>query len=89
MNYLTEKVIPTVEHKWSELAYALKFEFAKVKSIKKNNVQDVKEACTEVLGDWLADSSGEPKTWVTLLKALEKIGNGELAKQIRCELTKK
>ena len=81
------KVIPTVEAKWEELAISLEFEYPTLQSIRTNNVQNVKAACTDVLGKWLA-GEGErgPRTWATLLEALKEIGNPELAEEIRCEL---
>ena len=89
MRHLTNqyKVVPTVQAKWEDLAYSLEFDHPTVQSIKMNHGHSMKSACIDVLGKWLAgDGDREPRTWVTLLEALEEIGNAELAKQIRCEL---
>ena len=85
MGSLNEQVIPTVAHKWSELAYALKFEFPEVEKIKKNHPLDVAGACSYVLGTWLGGKrdNQEPRTWATLLEAVRQIGNGELADEIQ------
>ena len=76
------KVVETVQADWADLAYALHFQSATVKAIKKD-AGDVNEACTDVLSRWLG-GEGErgPRTWATLLEALTDMGKTELAKEI-------
>ena len=51
------KVVEMVQADWADLAYALHFQSATVKAIKKD-ADDVNEACTDVLSRWL-DGEGE------------------------------
>ena len=76
------KVVEQVQADWDDLAYALRFQSATVKAIKKD-ADDVKERCTDVLSRWLA-GEGErgPRTWATLLEALKDMGKTELAREI-------
>ena len=85
MRHLTTQynVVPTVQAKWEELAFSLEFEYHMVQTIQRNHAQDVKAACIDVLGRWLAgEGDREPRTWGTLLEVLKDIGNSELAKDI-------
>ena len=83
------KVIPTVEAKWEDMAYALKFEHPTVSAIERNK-SDTRGRCIDMFSRWLdGEGEREPRTWGTLLEALEEIGNSELATEICCKLCKK
>ena len=76
-------MIGTIAPKWPDLAYALHFDSATVQAIKVDIKHSVKEACTDMLVKWL-DGGGErgPRTWHTLIDALNEIENTELAKDL-------
>ena len=80
-------MIDTIAPKWQDLAYALRFDSATVQAIKVDLRHSVKEACRDVLGKWL-DGGGQrgPRTWHTLIDALNEIENTELAKDLLATL---
>ena len=76
-------MIGTIAPKWQDLAYALCFDPATVREIKVDLRHSVKEACTDMLEKWLAGGGKRgPRTWRTLIDALNEIENTELAKDL-------
>ncbi len=56
---------------WDDLGEVLGLPHHEVKSIKVNNLKDVKECLKEVIEKWLeGKGSGEPPSWKSLCKAL-------------------
>ena len=90
MGDLNKIVIPRIEAEWEDVAFALRYKIAAVKSIKDKNREDPKKCCRGLLQDWLTSDNGiSPKTWSTLLNALKQVNELTSATQeIEEELSK-
>ena len=76
-----------VAHEWEEVATRLEFEGHHIKRIKKDSHYQCKEACHAMLSEWLDGLGREPKTWDTIIKALEEANFGEVAEIINSIVT--
>ena len=69
-------VIPNVAAKWEDVAVALCFSKSEVEYIERIHGRAEQRCCRELFKDWLTTNNGaEPKTWKTLLDALNSIEN--------------
>ena len=68
----TVKVIEEVAAKWEQLASALEFSSAVVRTVRRDNNQDCAAACEEVLRRWVGGAEGtrQPVSWTTLIECL-------------------
>ena len=66
------KIIEQVASQWEQLAYALQFSSAVVKTIERDNTKDCTAACTELLHRWVCGAEGtrQPISWATLIESL-------------------
>ena len=71
-----------VAAEWEEVATRLYFEGYDIKRIKKDNHHQSREACHAMLSEWLEGNGREPKTWETIIKALEEAQLSEVAKEL-------
>lgn len=67
---------------WEEVATALHFEPNDILRIGKDKHQ-AKDACRTVFIEWLQGKGRDPITWETVIKALDEVQQGELAKDLR------
>ena len=85
---LDELVIDQVAHMKGKFPLHLGMEHDVIAIAARNNPNDCEGALREVLNRWLqgvCGTGGEERTWRSVLRALEKSGKGELAKQLRTE----
>ena len=67
----THRILETIAPKWEELAQSLGFPPAVVKTVDKNHPHDVRAACEEMMGQWLAGREDtRPPTWAALTETL-------------------
>ena len=72
---LTEIVAPKVMAEWESLAYCMRYSPEEVRAFRRGS-EDLKERCKMLFDDWLTTAHGpKPKTYLTLLKHIKKIGN--------------
>ena len=73
---LIQIVVPRVHAHWRDVAFALYYKIPIVKGIEVKHKQDPEESCKGLFEDWLSTNNGAhagPKTWATLLGAIEKV----------------
>lgn len=73
LNYL---VVPRIKAYWKDVAYRLGYKIHTVQAIKESNKGNPKGCCLEFFENWLTTKNGAsagPKTWSTLMDALEKV----------------
>ena len=76
MGDINEIVIPRVEAKWEDVAYALRYKISEVQGIQAKHKDDPKRCCRELFINWLSTDHGVgPKTWSTLLEKLKEVGD--------------
>ena len=80
------QVIHSVAHKWEQFAMRLHFEFCDIKRIEKRCHLEPVEACQHIAWEWLQGKGREPKTWMTVVEALNEIDLSELAKDLTAVL---
>ena len=74
MGDLNKIVIPRIQAEWENVAFALRYKIAMVKTIREKHREDPKKCCSGFLQDWLTSKNGNsPKTWRTLLNALKEV----------------
>ena len=75
MRFLVMYVIPKVEARWEDIAYAvLDYDIPTVDSIRQNHQSNVRGCCRALFENWLSTAHGiKPKTWSTLLTHLKKV----------------
>ena len=74
MHDLNKIVTPKVSSEREYMAYELRYEVPKVRSIRSNHNGDPKKCCQELFEDWLTTGNGaKPKTWKTLLGKLVEV----------------
>ena len=71
---------------WEHVATSLHFEGHEIKTIRADYHQS-EDACRNMFIDWLADKGRQPKTWETVLSALNEAGFGEVARDLSDTLT--
>ena len=77
------QALKTVAHKWEQLGLQLDVPPSDLESIKADNKDNVSDRLRSVVSYWLKDV--EHPTKQTLLKALETVGEKNLAKNLREE----
>ena len=73
---LRKIVIPKIMNEWEDIADALRYDIATIRTIKLKNNFNPKLCCREFFIDWLMTDNGikaGPKVWSTLLHALKKV----------------
>ena len=69
---------------WKTFAMYLGFTYAQVQQADKEQVFEHKPL--SILVAWLKGKGSAPKTWDTILTALERAGSGDLASEIRKDI---
>lgn len=80
----TVKVIESTAPIWKKLALALEFPQHKIDIIQTDNNNRCEDACRDMLEKWLNGirETLQPVTWRTLIDALQKCDQCELAKSL-------
>lgn len=82
------RIIDNVAHEWKQVATSLQFELHHIKRIE-TDYRWCKDACQAVFSDWLGGCGREPRTWSTIIKALNEAHFGEVAGKLNNIVTKK
>ena len=74
MANINKIVVPRIQADWEDVAWALCYEIATVKTIKAKCNDNPIKCCKELFIDWLSTDHGiGPKTWSTLIEKLKEI----------------
>ena len=86
---LIEIVIPKIKAEWETLAYRMRYTVEEINDLKGDS-QDSSEYCKILLTNWISTDHGpNPKTYLTLLKCIKKIGKlTAVSKAVEEELIK-
>ena len=71
---------------WERIATRLHFEGDEIKRIARDNHHKTEDACRDVFSQWRQGKGRQPKTWQTVIKAVEEAELSELAKDLKCAL---
>ena len=88
---LKHRIIPTVAAKWESFGIFLGVEHACLQKVKRDYRMDCERACEEMLKLWFAKDTGtgdRPRTWATVIDALEEEGYRTQAQVLRDRLLK-
>ena len=88
---LKHHIVHTVASKWRSFGTYLGVEHACLQMFKSNHPTDCGRACEEMLKLWLAKDTGtgdRPRTWATVIDALEEEGYRAQAQALRDRLLK-
>ena len=80
-NGLTVKVIERTAAYWERVALRLHFEGHEIDTIKADYHQS-EDAGRKMFSEWLEGKGRQPKTWETVLSALNEAGFGEIASDL-------
>ena len=75
-------MIKQAGHVWERVATALHFEGYDISRLQKDE-HKAEDACRSVFMEWLEGKGRSPKTWGTVVKALDEAELGELAKDLK------
>ena len=75
-------VIDKAAHVWKKVARRLHFEGHDISRIRRDEPESI-DACTAVFSEWLEGKGRSPKTWGTVVRALDEAGLGELSKDLK------
>ena len=75
------KVIERTAADWECVATTLHFEGHEIKTIRADYHQSA-DACRNMFIEWLEGKGRQPKSWETVLSALNEAGFGELASDV-------
>ena len=67
---------------WEEMARRLDFKQSEVNIIRKNHPGDVKSACIDMFGQWLAGKHRKPVTWQTVVECLKELNLNVVANDL-------
>ena len=88
---LKHHIVPTVAAKWRSFGIFLGVGHACLQMVKSNFPTDCGRACEEMLKLWLTKDTGtgdRPRTWATVINALEEEGYRAQAEALREQLLK-
>ena len=77
------RVIPRVAADWEEIALCLGIERYILRTIKRDHGTSCEDACTDMFQRWLRGEGKGPKTWRTIVCALEDIHDNETAVAVK------
>ena len=77
------RVIPRVAADWEEIALCLGIERYILRTIKRDHGTSCEDACTNMFQRWLGGEGKGPRTWRTIVCALEDIKDNETAVAIK------
>ena len=83
---LKHRIVPTVAGKWESFGIYLGVEDGCRRRINRNHRMDCERACEEMLKLWLTKDTGtgdRPRTWATVIDALEEEGCRAQAQALR------
>ncbi len=72
----------TVPDKWMDIGWYLEIEGAKLRAIQQQCLNDPQKCLMAMLDVWLARPN-PPPTWKAVADAVEVVGRGDVAKEIR------
>ena len=76
MKWINRIVVPRIAPHWKEVAYELLIPDESIETFKSDSKGDTKGCCLKMLRAWLHTGIGEsPKTWNTLMAAVDKVEN--------------
>ena len=78
---MTVKVIERTAASWERVATSLHFDGHEIRNIAKDYHLS-EDACRNVFIEWLDGKGRQPKTWETVLSALNEAGFGEVARDL-------
>ena len=85
-NGKTVKVIERTSAHWKRVAMRLHFEGHEIDTIAADEHQ-CEDACCRMFSEWLEGKGREPKSWETVLSALDEAGFGEVTSDLSDVLT--
>ena len=90
MSTLIQTVVPKVAHMWSNVAWQLELDTARVNIINKKCQGNPEDCCEEMFHHWLDSGEGvKPKQWDKLLEAIKRVTKLKAAtEKIESELMK-
>ncbi len=71
-----------VPDRWMDIGWCLEIEGAKLRAIQQQCLNDPQKCLMTMLDVWLARPN-PPPTWVAVADAVEFVGKGDVAKEIR------
>ena len=71
---------------WERVATRLHFEGQEIKSIKIDH-HSTEDCCRNMFVEWLDGTGRTPKTWETVIKALDEADLGEIATELKTALS--
>ena len=84
---MTVKVIERTAADWERIATALHFEGHEIKTLRADYHQS-EDACRNMFVEWLEGKGRHPKSWETVLCALNEAGFGEVTSDLSDALRK-
>ena len=81
-NGKTVKLINRAAADWEQIATRLHFEVHEIRSLRANHRQTL-DACREMFMEWLEGKGRSPKTWETVIEALEEADLSEAATDLK------
>ena len=82
-NGKTIKVINRTASSWERVALRLHFEGHEIKGMAKDNHYQTEDACRDMFSEWLLGKGREPRTWTTVITALEEADLSEVANNLK------
>ena len=79
---MTVKVIERIAASWKRVATTLHFEGHEINIIDTDHDRRSENACRKLFTEWLDGKGRQPKTWGTVLSALNEAGFGEVASDL-------
>ena len=79
---LLTELLTKVASKWMNIGIMLDLEQGKLKTVKADHGSDSESCLREMLQIWL-NQVDSPPTWSAMAKAIESIGDSELAKDLK------
>ena len=80
------RIIDEISSQWTDVAIALGFEDYSISKIESSSHHQAKEACINMLMEWLKGAKRIPVTWNTLAEALIDAKFVDLAEQLQTVL---
>lgn len=80
-------VVPRIAARWYDLGVQLGFKGFRLDTIR-SNYGNVEDHCRELFNAWLNGErfSGDlPRTWASLMEAVERVGGSEVTEEIELE----
>ena len=82
-NGLTVKVVDMTASEWETVALRLFLKSHDISRIKRDHPQQSIQAATAVFSEWIQGKGRQPKTWLTIIKALSEAGLETVARDLK------